>query len=489
MLEAIGYKNPTPVQAAVIPILKAGKDVVAQAETGTGKTAAFAMPILENVDPKSKTVKALILAPTRELALQVTEAFNKYGKNFNLTATAIYGGQSYTVQKQALKRNQTIVVATPGRLVDMLKQNQLKLDNVEHLILDEADEMLKMGFLDDVSWVIEQIPKNKQMALFSATMPKKVQDMAKKYLRKPEYVLIKPENNESAQITQQLLQVSRHEKLETLTRLLAKQGKCGTIIFVKTKLESMELAEKLCARGHSAAPINGDMNQAARENAIARLKKGSLDILVATDVAARGIDVERIEHVINYDMPFDVDSYVHRIGRTGRGGRTGLTTMFANPKEKFLLRNIEKRFGQLNVIESPTVTELNNQLLNKLQQDVLNIAQKSKKLGDFQAWAQELIAEETCSTEEKLAALAYYVLQDRIFEERPAKSESKNSKKPFKKREHQAKKSNSNFDKKFRGKEQKPAFKGGKAKPKFDKGAAPKKFKTKKTQKKAPAGA
>lgn len=438
-LTNLGYKIPTPVQKEVIPLFLEGSDLIVQAQTGTGKTAAFALPIIEKIDINSKKPEALVLAPTRELAIQVTEAFNEYSDKMPINATAIYGGQSYTIQKQALKKNPKIIVATPGRLVDMLKQKNLKLDAIKFLILDESDEMLKMGFLEEVRWIIEQLPENKQTGLFSATLPKKVLDIANSYLSKPKKIIIKPKVEEAAQIKQELIILKQVSKLDVLYRLLAKSGKVGTIIFVKTKQESMELAEKLTKKSYSASPINGDMNQAARERAIEKLKSGKFDILVATDVAARGIDVDRIEHVINYDMPFDVDSYVHRIGRTGRGGRTGLATLFVTPREKGLLRDIERRFGQLEEVEPPTRSELNKKQLDNLSDSINRVIDKSKRLDAFYDWAEEIIEQGNLSNKQIIAALGYLSLQDSFFDDtkdsnhkpekpKPSKSYSKKPK-------------------------------------------------------------
>lgn len=414
-----GYTKLTPIQEQCIPLMLSGEDIMAQAETGTGKTAAFALPILDKANCKLNKTQALILTPTRELALQVAEAFNGYGKNLKLGATAIYGGQSYTIQKKAIQKRPQIIVATPGRLVDMIKQKNIDLSQVQYLILDEADEMLKMGFLDDVSWIIEQLPENKQVALFSATLPLKVKKMAKKYLRDPKIITIEPKTLESEQISQQLVQINKNNKLDCLYRILAQFENHGTIIFVKTKQESMEIADKLALKGHTVSAINGDINQAAREKTIERLKQARINILVATDVAARGIDVERVEHVINYDMPFDVDSYVHRIGRTGRGGRTGLATSFAANKDRSLLRDIEKKFGPLKVIQPPSSEELNRQQLISLQDKIINVANKSKKLTEFKVWSEDFIAKnDSISTEEKLAALAYLFLQNSFFDEK-----------------------------------------------------------------------
>lgn len=431
-LEQLGYTEPTPVQELAIPLLVDGKDVVVQAQTGTGKTAAFALPIINAIEPKSKNTQALVLAPTRELAIQVSEKFAEYGLLMKVSATAIYGGQSYTVQEKALRKNASIIVATPGRLVDMLKSRKINLSKVRTVILDEADEMLKMGFLDDVEWILEQMPESRQTGLFSATMPKKVRDMAKKYLNKPEHITIKPNTEEVAKINQKLVSIKQREKLDVLTRLLSAQGRIGIIIFVRTKNESMELAEKLQKRGHEAAPINGDMNQAARERAIDKLKTGKLDILVATDVAARGIDVDRIECVINYDIPFDLDSYVHRIGRTGRGGRTGNAILFATPRERGLLRDIERKYGNLEEIIPPSHDDLNKLQLEKLGQNAINVVKKSKRLQAFTDWSNELLEGSDVAAHEIIAALGYLALQDVLFDKPKPEKPVEKAKRPDK---------------------------------------------------------
>lgn len=412
-----------------------GNDLVVQAKTGTGKTAAFALPTIDKLNQKVKKTQALILAPTRELALQVAEAINKYGSNLSVTATAIYGGQSYSIQEQSLRKNPFVIVATPGRLVDMLKSRKICLKNLTTLILDEADEMLKMGFIDDVEWILEQTPKKKQVGLFSATMPKKVRDLAKKYMQDPINITIKPKDDEVAQIKQKIVNVKAREKLDILLRLLAQDKKLVSIIFVKTKTESMELSEKLYARGHAAAPINGDMNQSARERAITKLKTGKLDILIATDVAARGIDVDRIEQVINYDMPHDLDSYTHRIGRTGRGGRSGTAILFSTAKDKRLLKSIEAKFGALEEVVAPTHEELNKIQLQQLGQNAVNVVSKSKKLGSFINWSKSLLEESNdVKPHEIIAALGYLMLQDKLFEDRRPKDQKSEKPKPSKKK-------------------------------------------------------
>ncbi|MGR8953510.1 MAG: DEAD/DEAH box helicase, partial [Gammaproteobacteria bacterium] len=337
-LEDVGYETPSPIQAQVIPFMLQGKDVLGQAQTGTGKTAAFALPILSRIDLKQKDPQVLVLAPTRELAIQVAEAFQRYAahlKGFHVLP--IYGGQDYSSQLRHLNRGAHVVVGTPGRVMDHMRRGTLKLDNLSVLVLDEADEMLRMGFIDDVEWILEQTPKNRQIALFSATMPMQIRKIAQTYLTDPEQVTIKVTTASAENIRQRFWVVSGLHKLDALTRILEAETFDGMIIFVRTKTATVELAERLEARGFSAAAINGDMSQALRERAIANLKSGKLDILIATDVAARGLDVDRITHVVNYDIPYDTESYVHRIGRTGRAGRTGDAILFVAPRERKLL--------------------------------------------------------------------------------------------------------------------------------------------------------
>ena len=371
-VETIGYETPSPIQAQIIPFMMAGRDVLGQAQTGTGKTAAFAMPILTRIDLKQKDPQALVLAPTRELAIQVAEAFQSYAahiKGFHVLP--IYGGQDYTVQLRQLNRGAHVVVGTPGRVMDHMRRGTLKLDQLKTLVLDEADEMLRMGFIDDVEWILEQTPATRQTALFSATMPTEIRKIAQKYLNNPEQVTIKVKTTTAANIRQRYWFVSGLHKMDALTRILEAENFDGMIIFVRTKTATIEVAEKLEARGFSASAINGDMSQALRERAIEHLKTGKLDILIATDVAARGLDVDRITHVVNYDIPYDTESYVHRIGRTGRAGRTGDAILFVSPREKRLLANIEQATKQkVEEMQLPSTEFINNARVNRFKQRI-----------------------------------------------------------------------------------------------------------------------
>ncbi len=371
-VESIGYETPSPIQAQIIPFIMAGRDVLGQAQTGTGKTAAFAMPILTHIDLKQKDPQALILAPTRELAIQVAEAFQSYAahiKGFHVLP--IYGGQDYAIQLRHLSRGVHVVVGTPGRVMDHMRRGTLKLDQLKTLVLDEADEMLRMGFIDDVEWILEQTPSTRQTALFSATMPTEIRKIAQKYLNNPEQVTIKVKTTTAANIRQRYWFVSGLHKMDALTRILEAENFDGMIIFVRTKTATIEVAEKLEARGFSASAINGDMSQALRERAIENLKSGKLDILIATDVAARGLDVDRITHVVNYDIPYDTESYVHRIGRTGRAGRTGDAILFVSPREKRLLANIEQATKQkVEEMQLPSTEFINNTRITRFKQRI-----------------------------------------------------------------------------------------------------------------------
>ena len=362
-LADVGYESPSPIQAATIPPLLQGRDVLGQAQTGTGKTAAFALPILARIDPAQATPQALVLAPTRELAIQVAEAFQKYAHHLpGFHVLPIYGGQSYYPQLQALKRGVQVVVGTPGRVIDHLDRGSLDLSRLRCLVLDEADEMLRMGFIDDVEAVLKKIPETRQVALFSATMPPPIKRIAQTYLHDPVEVAIKAQTTTAANIRQRYWAVSGVHKLDALTRILEAEPFDAMIVFSRTKLGTEELAEKLSARGISAAAINGDMDQKARERTIQRLKDGQVDVLVATDVAARGLDVERISHVLNYDIPYDTESYVHRIGRTGRAGRKGEAILFVTPRERGMLRAIERATRQpIEPMQLPSVEAVNEQ--------------------------------------------------------------------------------------------------------------------------------
>ncbi len=346
-LRDVGYETPSPIQAATIPPLLEGRDVVGLAQTGTGKTAAFALPLLSRLDLSQKTPQALVLAPTRELALQVCEAFERYAAHLRgVKVLPVYGGQGYGVQLSALRRGVHVVVGTPGRIMDHLEKGTLDLSELRFLVLDEADEMLNMGFAEDVETILADTPVDKNVALFSATMPSQIRRISKSYLRDPVEITVKNKTATASNITQRYLLVSYPQKVDALTRILEVENFEGMIVFVRTKNETEMLAEKLRARGYSAAAINGDVAQAQRERTVNQLKSGKLDILVATDVAARGLDVERISHVVNYDIPTDTESYVHRIGRTGRAGRSGDAISFVTPRERYLLKHIEKATRQ-----------------------------------------------------------------------------------------------------------------------------------------------
>ncbi|MFH8250171.1 DEAD/DEAH box helicase [Microbacterium sp. B2969] len=360
-LRDVGYETPSAIQAATIPTLLGGRDVVGLAQTGTGKTAAFALPILDRLDVSQKTPQALVLAPTRELALQVCEAFEKYASHLRgVHVLPVYGGQGYGVQLSALRRGVHIIVGTPGRIMDHLDKGTLDLTELKYLVLDEADEMLKMGFAEDVETILADTPETKQVALFSATMPAAIRRISQQYLHDPEEITVKTKTTTSSTITQRYLIVSFQQKMDALTRILETENFDGMIIFGRTKIVTEEIAEKLRARGYSAAAINGDIAQPVREKTINQLKSGKLDILVATDVAARGLDVERISHVVNFDIPTDTESYVHRIGRTGRAGRSGDAISFVTPRERGLVRAIERATRQeLTEIPLPSVDEVN----------------------------------------------------------------------------------------------------------------------------------
>src|SRR5271163_3596092 len=371
----VGYETPTAIQAATIPALMAGSDVVGLAQTGTGKTAAFAIPILSKIDVTSKATQALVLAPTRELALQVAEAFSRYGAHLpQINVLPIYGGSSYTVQLAGLRRGAQVVVGTPGRIIDHLDRGTLDLSHVDYLVLDEADEMLAMGFAEDVERILSNTPEYKQVALFSATMPPGIRKITTKYLHDPFEVVSKAKTATAENISQRYIQVAGPRKMDALTRVLEVEQFEAMIVFVRTKQATEEVAEKLRARGFSAAAINGDIPQAQRERTIAALKDGGskgVDILVATDVAARGLDVERISHVLNYDIPHDNESYVHRIGRTGRAGRSGAALLFVSPRERHLLKSIEKATRQkLTEAELPSVDDVNAQRVAKFADSI-----------------------------------------------------------------------------------------------------------------------
>ena len=360
-LRDVGYESPSPIQAATIPALLEGRHVVGLAQTGTGKTAAFAVPILSQIDLRQKNPQALVLAPTRELALQVSEAFGRYATHLpGFHVLPVYGGQAYGVQLSALRRGVHVIVGTPGRIMDHLEKGTLDLSELRFLVLDEADEMLKMGFAEDVETILKETPDDKHVALFSATMPAQIRRIAKKYLTDAAEITLKSKTTTVANLTQRYLQVAQPGKVDALTRILEVENFDAMIVFVRTKQATEVLAERLRVRGFSAAAINGDIVQAQRERTINQLRQAKLDILVATDVAARGLDVERVSHVVNYDIPTDTESYVHRVGRTGRAGRAGDALSFVTPRERHLLRAIERATRQpLTQMQLPTVEDVN----------------------------------------------------------------------------------------------------------------------------------
>ncbi|MDN4463567.1 DEAD/DEAH box helicase [Microbacterium aurantiacum] len=384
-LRGVGYETPSAIQAATIPPLLAGRDVVGLAQTGTGKTAAFALPVIDRLDLTQKTPQALVLAPTRELALQVCEAFEKYASHLDgVHVLPVYGGQGYGVQLSALRRGVHIVVGTPGRIIDHLEKGTLDLSELRYLVLDEADEMLKMGFAEDVETILADTPKTKQVALFSATMPASIRRMSQQYLNDPAEITVKTKTTTSATISQRYLMVSWQQKMDALTRILEVENFDGMIVFGRTRSVTEEIAEKLRARGYSAAAINGDVAQPMREKTVNQLKSGALDVLVATDVAARGLDVERISHVVNFDIPTDTESYVHRIGRTGRAGRTGDAISFVTPRERWLVKAIEKATRQeVTEMSLPSVDEVNETRLTRFDDRITAALAETERVDRF----------------------------------------------------------------------------------------------------------
>jgi ATP-dependent RNA helicase DeaD len=407
VLKELGYELPSPIQAATIPILLANRDVLGQAQTGTGKTAAFALPILSRIDIRQTRPQALVLAPTRELAIQVAEAFQRYASHISgFHVLPIYGGQAYGGQLSALRRGVHVVVGTPGRVIDHLEKGSLDLSQIKTLVLDEADEMLRMGFIDDVETILQKTPESRQTALFSATMPSAIKRIAQTYLNKPAEILIAAKTATADNIRQRYWLVSGMHKLDALTRILEAEAFDGMIIFSRTKLGTEELASKLQARGFSATAINGDIQQQQRERTIQQLKDGKIDILVATDVAARGLDVERISHVINYDVPHDPESYTHRIGRTGRAGRSGEAILFITPREKNLLKAIERATRQpISALELPSIQAVNDVRIGKFK-DQISETLESGGLDVFRTLIEDFEREQNVPAIDIAAALA-----------------------------------------------------------------------------------
>jgi ATP-dependent RNA helicase DeaD len=406
-LEELGYETPSPIQAQAIPHLLNGLDLLGHAPTGTGKTAAFALPLLSRLDMQNSQVQVMTLTPTRELAIQVAEAYKRYAGHIEgFRVLPIYGGADYGTQIRALKRGVQVVVGTPGRVMDHMRKGTLKLDGIKAMVLDEADEMLRMGFIDEVEWILEQAPAKRQMALFSATMPKQIEKIAKKHLNNPQKVAIKMKTATAETIRQRYWQVSGLHKLDAFTRILEVEEFDAMLVFVRTKVLTTEIATRLEARGYAAAAMNGDMAQKDREKMVERLKNKSLDILVATDVAARGLDVERISHVINYDIPYDAEAYIHRIGRTGRAGRQGDAILFISPRERRMLRVIEKATRQpIERLELPTTETVNNKRIANFKQQISDTL-AGGDLAFLQNLVEQFREEHNVSAAEIAAALA-----------------------------------------------------------------------------------
>lgn len=406
-IEKVGYETPSPIQAESIPLLLDGHDLLGQAQTGTGKTAAFALPMLANIDADANYPQLLVLAPTRELAIQVAEAFQVYASfSKKIRVLPIYGGQSYDNQIRQLKRGVQVIVGTPGRVIDHIQRKTLKLDQLKFLVLDEADEMLRMGFIDDVELILSHAPKERQTALFSATMPPQIKKISQRYLNNPKHVKIESKVSTAPAIRQRYCQVAGHHKLEALTRILEVEQFDGVIVFVRTKTATLELADKLSARGYDVEALNGDIPQKSRERTVERLKSGNIDILIATDVVARGLDVERVSHVINFDIPYDTESYVHRIGRTGRAGRSGDAILFISHREKRLLFQIEKATNQkIDQMAIPSISDINESRLGRFKTSVIE-ATKDDSIQSLIPIIAAIKAEAEVDAEVLMAALA-----------------------------------------------------------------------------------
>jgi ATP-dependent RNA helicase DeaD len=409
-LAEVGYERPSPIQAATIPILLAGSDLLGQASTGTGKTAAFALPILSRIDLAARAPQALVLTPTRELAIQVAEAFQKYAARLpGFHVLPIYGGQSYTPQLKGLKRGAHVIVGTPGRLLDHVQSGALDLGSVKYLVLDEGDEMLQMGFVDAIETLLQQTPADKQVALFTATLPHAIRRIAQTHMREPREVAIQSRGESAPKIRQRYWMVSGLHKLDALTRVLESEKFDAMLVFVRTKIETVDLAQRLEARGFAASALNGDMEQRQREQMVAQLKNGKIDILIATDVAARGLDVDRISHVLNYDIPYDAETYVHRIGRTGRAGRQGDAILFVSPRERNMLRVIERvTRQQIEEMKMPTVADVNELRVVKFKEKITD-AVLSGAGKEFQSLLEQVESEGNIPAIEIAAALASMV--------------------------------------------------------------------------------
>ncbi len=459
-----GYESPSAIQAETIPYLLEGHDLIGQAQTGTGKTAAFSLPLLSGLDLNSKDTQILVLAPTRELAIQVAEAMQTYARHLKgFHIMPIYGGQNIGIQLKQLRRGAHVVVGTPGRVMDHLRRKTLKLGNLKALVLDEADEMLRMGFIDDVETILKETPDSRQTVLFSATMPAAIKRITQKYLRDPKDIKVKTKTSTVSTIKQYYWSGKTSYKLDALTRLLEAEEFGGIIIFVRTKNMTSELSEKLAARGYSSVALNGDVQQSMREKVIDRLKKGTIDIIVATDVVARGLDVKRITHVINYDMPADNESYVHRIGRTGRAGREGTAILFIPPNGKRQLHSIERATGQkIEPLVLPSPKDISEARINRFKEMITETA-SSQKLDFYDKIITDLEENSELSLKEIASTLAFLVQRDRPLLVTPSKipehtlqddnrSNSNNRKNKRDRRSNQAEGSSRSQNRKKRGK-------------------------------------
>ncbi|MBU1137514.1 MAG: DEAD/DEAH box helicase [Proteobacteria bacterium] len=409
-IKDLGYETPSPIQAKMIPLVMAGRDVLGQAQTGTGKTAAFALPLIARLNMKQGSVQNLVLAPTRELAIQVAESFQQYAKYMKgFHVVPLFGGQDVKIQLRLLQKQVHVVVGTPGRVMDHMRRGTLKLESLQCLVLDEADEMLRMGFIDDVEWILSKTPEGRQVALFSATMPSTIRRIARKYLNNPEEVQIESKTTTATTVHQRYLFTNHAQKPEALGRILEAETFDGVLVFVRTKVDTQLVAEKLAARGFSTAFLNGDIVQSQRLRTVETFKKGGLDILVATDVAARGLDVERISHVINYDIPYDTEAYVHRIGRTGRAGRKGEAILFVTPREKSMLTAIERGISQkIKEMKLPSTAVINDKRLAAFKERISS-AMTTQDLGFFSNLVNEYRDENDLDFRDIAAALASMV--------------------------------------------------------------------------------
>ncbi|HYU35744.1 MAG TPA: DEAD/DEAH box helicase [Thermoanaerobaculia bacterium] len=415
----VGYEAPTPIQSVAIPPLLAGRDLIGQAQTGTGKTAAFGLALLQAIDPAERSVQALVLTPTRELGIQVAEALHTYGKYLQrLVVLPVYGGQSLEAQQRRLERGVHVVVGTPGRIMDHLRRGTLRLDRIRMVVLDEADEMLRMGFIEDVEWILAQAPPpsaGRQTALFSATMPPEIRRIAQRHLHDPVSIELERKALNVPAIDQRYLIVPQPQKLEALTRLLETEAIEAVLVFTRTKTAAAEISEKLEARGYSVAALHGDMNQPMRERVVERLRAGQVEIVVATDVAARGIDVDRISHVVNYDIPYDLGAYIHRIGRTGRAGRAGSAVLFVTPRERRMLQDLERYTGQrIKPMRMPTAADVALRR-SEMFKETLRQTITEQDLDLYLALVEELV-EEGLDLAVVAAAAAYLARRERPLE-------------------------------------------------------------------------